>query len=51
MYVLQIFANKRHVLYAYWFEKKNHALMVPIKSTYVFESTNRFIHEYIRIDL
>ena len=31
--------------------KKNHALMVPIKSTYVFESTNRFIYEYIRIDL
>ena len=30
--------------------KKKYALMVQIKSTHVFESTNRFIYENIRID-
>ena len=32
--------------------KKNHTLLFKVlKSTYIFESTNRFIYEHISIDL
>ena len=42
-------ANKKHVLYTDL--KKNNALIFKVlKSIYIFESTNRFTYEHIRID-
>ena len=33
-------------------KKKNNALMFKVlKSTHIFESTNRFIYEHVHIDL
>ena len=44
MYFLQKFANKRHVLYAYWSEEKKFSL-------YSLKYSNLFIYLNLQIDL
>ena len=52
MYLTNVYCKlktKKHVLHAYW-SKKIHTLMFKVlKSIYIFESTNTFIHEYIAL--
>ena len=52
MYLTNVYCKlktKKHVFHAYW-SKKIHTLMFKVlKSIYIFESTNTFIHEYIAL--
>ena len=44
--------KKKKFFGVYWSEKRNHSLIFKVlKSIYIFESTNRFTDEHIRIDI